>query len=101
MDYELETDPYAFYLGGSCEKLMLRTNSNTSRKLLLFRDSYADCMVPFLLQHYSEICLIDVTCMQTPLTTLVDVEDYDQVLFLCDADTYNQSNWFVPLAKEG
>lgn len=101
MDYDLETDPYAFYLGGSCEKLMLRTNSNTSRKLLLFRDSYADCMVPFLLQHYSEICLIDVTCMQTPLTTLVDVEDYDQVLFLCDADTYNQSNWFVPLAKEG
>ena len=64
---------------------MIRTNLNNQKKLLLFKDDYADCMVPFLLQHYSEICILDVTQMEHGLA---DVSDYTQVLILCDADTF-------------
>lgn len=66
---------------------MIQTNLNNQKKLLLFKDDYADCMVPFLLQHYGEICILDVTQMEHGLSELADVSDYTQVLILCDADT--------------
>lgn len=81
-------DLNTFYLGEPCEKLVIRTNLNNQKKLLLFKDDYADCMVPFLLQHYSEICILDVTQMEHGLSELADVSDYTQVLILCDADTF-------------
>ena len=45
-------------------------------------------MVPFLAQHYSEICILDVTEMEHTLSELAEVSDYTQVLILCDADTF-------------
>lgn len=90
--YQMQPDGTAdlntFYLGEPCEKLVIRTNLNNQKKLLLFKDDYADCMVPFLLQHYSEICILDVTQMEHGLSELADVSDYTQVLILCDADTF-------------
>ncbi|WP_295216983.1 DHHW family protein [Ruminococcus sp.] len=96
--YEIPTDsqadPYAFYLGQDCERLVIRTNLDNQKKLLLLKDSYADCMIPFLLQHYSEICIIDVTCMEHTLEELTEVSDHTQVLVLCDADTFAESEYF-------
>ena len=99
-EQDLSQDPYDFYLGKACEKMILRTNLNTKKKLLILKDSYADCMVPFLLQHYSEICLLDLTCTQKNINEYVDVSLYDQVLFLCDADTYAQSDLLTSFLKE-
>ena len=47
-----------------------------------------DIMVPFLAQHYSEICILDVMEMEHSLSELAEVSDYTQVLILCDADTF-------------
>lgn len=94
MPTDSRADPYAFYLGGDCEKLVIRTDLDNQKKLLLLKDSYADGMVPFLLQHYSEICVIDVTCMEHPLEELAEVSEYTQVLVLCDADTFAESGYF-------
>jgi len=87
---ETETeDPAAYYLGESCEKIVIQTDLESQRKLLVLKDSYADCIVPFFLQHYSEICVINVTEMQHPLSELIDVSEYSQILVLCDADTFS------------
>lgn len=90
-------DPYSFYLGDPCEKLIIRTDLDNQKKLLLLKDSYADCMVPFLLQHYSEICILDVTLIEGELISLTDVSDYSQVLVLCDADTFAEPEAFAAL----
>lgn len=87
-------DPYAFYLGEDCEKLVIQTNLENQKKLLVLKDSYANCMIPFLLQHYSEICVLDVACMEHKLQDLVDVSEYGQILVLCDADTFAQQEYF-------
>ena len=81
-------NPDAFYLGDPCEKIVIQTNLDNQKKILLLKDSYADCMVPFLAQHYSEICILDVTEMKHSLSELADVSNYTQVLILCDADTF-------------
>ena len=87
-------DPYAFYLGEDCEKLVIETDLENQRKLLVLKDAYANCMIPFLLQHYSEICVLDVTCMEHALAELADVSEYSQILVLCDADTFANDAYF-------
>ena len=81
-------DMYRFYLGRRCDRLVIRTNVENGKKLLLFKDDFADCMVPFLLQHYSEICLIDLELTNDRWATTADPADYTQALFLC-----SMKNW--------
>ncbi len=90
-------DPYAYYLGEDCEKLVIKTDLENQKKLLILKDSYANCMIPFLLQHYSEVCVIDVHAMTHELSDLVDVTSYSQVLVLCDADTFAEEQAFSKL----
>lgn len=57
---KLETkDKYSMFLGGNQPLAVVKTGSEGG-KLLILRDSYADCMVPFLTGSFSEIHLIDL-----------------------------------------
>ena len=85
----LETqDMYRFYLGKPCDRLVIRTDVGNGKKLLLFKDDFADCMVPFLLQHYSEICVVDLELTAGRWMTAADPAEYTQTLFLC-----SMKNW--------
>lgn len=79
---------------------MIQTNLDNQKKLLLLKDSYADCMVPFLAQHYSEICILDVMEMEHSLSELAEVSDYTQVLILCDADTFAEQETAAVFTEE-
>ena len=79
---------------------MIQTDLDNQKKLLLFKDSYADCMVPFFVQHYSEICILDVAHMEHTLSELADVSDYTQVLLLCSADTFAEEQTAAAFAEE-
>ena len=92
-------DPYAYYFGEDCEKLVIQTSLENQKKLLILKDSYANCMIPFLVQHYSEICVLDVSEATHALSELADVSDYSQVLVLCDADTFADAQAFSFLEK--
>ena len=57
----LETkDKYRFFLGGNCPRIVIRTGREGLPSLLIVRDSYADSLVPFLLDSFSEIHLLDL-----------------------------------------
>ena len=80
-------DKYSTFLGTNQPLITIKTNSEGG-KLLMFKDSYAHCYVPFLTQHYSEITLVDMRYIQMSYKTLVNPEDYDQVLFLYNASSF-------------
>ncbi|MDE5769633.1 MAG: hypothetical protein K2H82_09635 [Oscillospiraceae bacterium] len=84
-----DPDLYRYYLGEPCEKLVIRTNLDNHKKLLLYKDDFADCMIPFLIQHYHEICMIDLhqADMETIMASAQDPE-YTQILFLCSVKTW-------------
>lgn len=82
-------DLYQYYLGEPCEKLVIRTDLDNHKKLLLYKDDFADCMIPFLIQHYSEICLIDLQQADEELIfTSAQDPEYTQILFLCSVKTW-------------
>lgn len=88
----------SYYIGEPCLLTEIETNVENGKNLLVFKDSYGDSMLPFLTQHYAKIDVIDMSCLDRNVSELVEPSDYQQVLILCDADTFANSNSFKFLA---
>lgn len=80
-------DKYSAFLGTNQPMADIRTG-NGGESLLIFKDSYAHCLVPFLTEHFSRITLVDMRYIQTSYSDVIDVSDYDRVMFLYNASTF-------------
>ena len=57
---KLETrDKYAVFLGGNSSVVDIKTVSTSTKRLLVVKDSFADCFIPFLTPYYREIVAVD------------------------------------------
>ncbi|MBE5926174.1 MAG: hypothetical protein E7270_04345 [Lachnospiraceae bacterium] len=78
-----EKDKYTFFLsekGGITPLLKLTSDCDNGKKLLIIRDSYSDCQVPFLTEHYSEIYLMDLRLYKLGVNNFIENNDIDAVL---------------------
>lgn len=79
-------DSYKFYMGNENGLIIIKTDVSNDKKLLLIKDEYADCFIPFLAQHYSEIAVLSEDCKLSEYSGLLDINDYNQMLLLFGAD---------------
>lgn len=80
-------DKYSTFFGTNQPMVTVRTG-NEGGKLLVFKDSYAHCFVPFMTEHFSEITMVDLRYIQMSYKDIIDVSDYDKVMFLYNASTF-------------
>lgn len=86
---KLETkDQYGVFLNGNHPLVRIRTMAQSKRKLLLVKDSYANCFVPFLTSQFREIVLVDPRYYYGNLESLMKEEDFTDVLFLYNLNTF-------------
>ncbi len=50
---------YNIFFSKNTAKIEIKTKSKTGRTLLLVKDSFANCFVPFLAEHYDRIIMVD------------------------------------------
>ena len=81
------SDPYTVFLGGNTGHLNIQTDNAEGEKLLVFKDSYFNCFLPFLLSDYREIDIIDPRYYYENLDELLLMGGYDRVLFFYDLNT--------------
>ena len=81
-------DQYQVFFGGNHALVDIRTTNRTSRSLLVFKDSYANCFVPFLLPYYDEIIMVDPRYYYDNVQMLVSNKKVTDVLFLYNMDTF-------------
>ncbi len=84
-------DKYSVFLGQVQPEVTIKTNVQNNKKLLIFKDSFAHSLVPFLALHYSEIKLIDLRYTNKNYRELADVSSYDSVLLLYNIDSITGS----------
>ncbi len=82
-----EKDQYQVFFGGNHGQVTIETGAGTGRSLLMFKDSYANCFVPFLLTHYDTITMIDLRYHDGSWTEQINTAP-DDVLVL-----YEMSNF--------
>lgn len=73
---------YSMYLGNPVPVIKIKTSAQNDKKILVIKDDYADCFIPFLTQHYSEITVISPSELSGKLSDVVNINDYGQTLFL-------------------
>ena len=83
-----EKDHYTVFFGGNHARVDITTTADTGRCLLLFKDSYANCMVQFLFPYYDHITMIDPRYYYDNIDLVVNSESITDVLFLYNADTF-------------
>ena len=82
-------DKYAVFFGGNYPQIRITTTNDSGRgTLLIFKDSYANCFVPFLLPYYDEIVMIDPRYYYGDISELISTEKITNILFLYNADTF-------------
>lgn len=89
-EYLDKKDKYSYYLENAMYPVVdIKTDLETENKILVIKDSFAQCFVPFLTQHYSQITMVDMRSILL-LGSVVDIHDYDQILVL-----YNYSGFIA------
>lgn len=73
-------DQYAVFLGGNHARVDI-SSTKEKPKMLVIRDSFADCLAPFLAIHY-DLTLIDLRYYSDNIQQLLSDENFDRVLIL-------------------
>lgn len=87
-EYLEQKDQYSVFCGNNQPIVTVKTDAKNAKKLLMFKDSYAHCFVPFLAQHYSEITMVDLRYINIPYREYLDLQEYDQCMFLYNCSTF-------------
>lgn len=94
-NYLNEKDKYSYFLSGNHGICTIENSSlNNGKELLIIKDSYANCFVPFLAEHYSKITLVDPRyCSHSQIST-INPSDFDGVLVLFNVSGFSQEQNF-------
>ena len=87
LEYLDQRDQYAVFFGGNHPEIRIETAVDNERTLLVLKDSYANCFVPFLAQDYRRIVVVDPRYFTGDLEQLMETERISEVLFLYNAAT--------------
>ena len=83
-------DPYTVFFGSNHPLVEIDTTAASDRKLLVIKDSYANCFVPFMLTEFQKIDLLDARYYYDNIDVLMQSENFTDVLFLYNANTFSE-----------
>ena len=87
-------DKYSTFLGQNVPRIDIDSDipqENDKGSLLIFKDSYAHSLIPFLAKNYSHITVLDLRYINSdPSNIGVNLKDYENVLFMYNVITFSQ-----------
>ena len=84
----MEKDQYTLFQGGNWAKVTIETGVKNGRHLLLVKDSFANCFVPFLTEDYETITMLDLRYFNDPVEELMAEQGTTDVLILYELSNF-------------
>lgn len=75
-------DKYALFLHANNGVTTIRNDSAPEGNILVIKDSYANCFVPFLTQSYQKVVVVDLRSLPRGLNELIESQEIEDVLVL-------------------
>lgn len=75
-------DKYQVFLGGNHPELQINTSNRNGKNLLIIKDSYANSFIPFLLENYDNICVLDMRYFKNDLEEYMNENKISEILIL-------------------
>lgn len=95
-----EKDKYTVFLEGNHALVKISTTAKNNDKILIMKDSYANCFVQFLTPYFSEIIMVDPRYYYENIDELIREEEVTHMLFLYNANTFLEDNSLELLLKQ-
>ena len=92
-------DKYAMFLHGN--NGLSRVQGNGSGRILVIKDSYANCFVPYLTANYADIDVVDFRNYNYGLDQLIADNGYDQILVLYNFDSFKSDPYLYRAGVKG
>ena len=86
------SNQYEVFLGGNFGKIIISTTAQNNQTLLIFKDSYANCMIPMFAPYFSQIVVIDPRYFNDTIDGCLQDYDFTHVLFLYNLNTFLEDN---------
>ncbi|MCI8561467.1 MAG: hypothetical protein HFH03_10175 [Dorea sp.] len=83
-----KADKYSLFLGGDAGMLDIKTTADTTDRLLIFKDSYANCLIPFLVPYYREIVAVDASLYEGNIQEIMQKAKFTSILFLYNGNSF-------------
>ena len=88
-------DKYASFFGGNFAHMIIRSNA-PGGKVLVLKDSYANCALPLLADVFSEIHVVDLRYYHTDtVSSILDANGISRIMLLYNVDFLNEDKNFV------
>jgi hypothetical protein len=85
-------DKYTYFLGGNHPEVEITTAEKNGKRLLIVKDSYANCFIPLLAPHYEFIDVVDLRYYAGNAAKLAKEKAINEVLFLYSTQQLNQES---------
>lgn len=94
-------DKYAMFLYGNNGLTVIKSQNNLNHvegktsRVMVIKDSYANCMVPFLTYSYDEVYVVDLRGLGEKLTELVKRVEFDDLWVLYNYESFEDDRNFA------
>lgn len=98
-DKYLETkDKYSYFLDGNHGLVeVVNEDIDNDERILIIKDSYANCFVPFIAENYKEVDVIDLRYFNMKMSYFI--KDYDRIIFLYNVDNFLNNTYLTTLTQ--
>ncbi len=90
-----KTDKYSYFLGGDKAIVEINTSIKNDKTIVVLKDSYANSMIPFLVNNYEHIIMLDTRYFNASVSQFINERDVDEVLLLYNIQTFVNEKSFL------
>lgn len=92
--YLNKSDKYSYFLGGDKALIEIDTSTKNGKSILVIKDSFANSFIPFLINHYERISIIDPRYFSMSIIDYISENPIDELLFLFNIQNFVQEKTF-------
>lgn len=82
VEYLKKKDQYSFFLNGHHPLLTIRSSAHNGKKIAVIKDSFAHVFIPFLVNHFEEVHVIDLRYFRIGLNQYLEENEISNILLL-------------------
>ena len=71
--YLTTKNKYGYFIDDNHGVVAIQTGLQNGKTLFVLKDSYANCMVPFLTEHYETICILDLRYLNVSIYQMIEM----------------------------
>ncbi len=94
-----KVDKYSYFLGGDKALVEIDTGISNGQRLMIVKDSFANSLIPFLVNHFEKIIIVDPRYYKGSMEGLGREKEIDQVILLFNTKNYNEKGRFFSLSQ--